>query len=325
MELSVVIPLYNEEENVSILLARLYEALGSDGYEIILVDDGSTDHTVHQIQLYANEQVRSISLKKNQGQSYAMNAGIALAVGKYIVTMDGDLQNEPSDIPRLLNKLKEGSYDMVTGYRKDRKDAWHRTLPSRLANSLIRSTTGVHVRDYGCTLKVFRAELAKHLDLHGELHRFIPVLAHLRGARIGELAVHHAPRLYGTSHYGLNRTLKVISDLLIVLFFQKYWARAMHLFGIIGLLLIGAGAVVLMYLVSLKLFGQDIGGRPLLLLGIMSILGGLQLVSFGLIAEMLYRLHQQKHIEIEKITDHEQISSGKKPTFQPMPISARQI
>ena len=307
MKLSVVIPLYNEEENVSILLARLYEALASFDYEIILVDDGSTDHTVHQVHLQANERVRLISLKKNQGQSYAMSAGIALAVGKYIATMDGDLQNEPSDIPCLLNELITGSYDMVTGYRKDRMDAWHRTLPSQLANWLIRNTTGVHVKDYGCTLKVFNANMAKHLELHGELHRFIPILAHLRGARIGELAVHHAPRLHGKSHYGLNRTHKVISDLLLVLFFQKYWARAMHFFGTIGLLLIGTGAILLMYLVSLKLFGHDIGGRPLLLLGFMSILGGLQLVSFGLIAEMLYQLHQQKHNKMEKVTNFKQI------------------
>lgn len=310
MELSVVIPLYNEEKNVRLLLSRLYQALASYQYELILVDDGSTDQTVNQIHLSANHRVRLVSLNYNQGQTYAMKKGIALADGDYIVTMDGDLQNDPSDIPRLLNKLIEGSYDMVTGYREKRKDAWHRTFPSRLANWLIRNTTGVHVRDYGCTLKVFRADLAKGLDLHGELHRFIPVLAHLQGARIGELSVHHSPRLHGKSNYGLNRTFKVISDLLLVLFFQKYWARAMHLFGTIGLLLIAAGATTLLYLVGVKLLGNDIGGRPLLLLGVMSFLGGLQFVSFGFIAEMLYRLHQRQPPENAKVTDFNRLPSA---------------
>ena len=309
MELSVVIPLFNEEKNVCLLLSRLHQALASYQYELILVDDGSTDQTIRQVHFYAKHRVRLVSLNYNQGQTYAMKTGIALADEDYIVTMDGDLQNDPSDIPRLLNKLIEGSYDMVTGYREKRKDAWHRTFPSRVANWLIRNTTGVHVRDYGCTLKVFRANLAKSLDLHGELHRFIPVLAHLQGARIGELPVHHAPRLHGTSKYGLNRTLKVASDLLLVLFFQKYWARAMHLFGTIGLLLMASGAITLLYLVGIKLLGHDIGGRPLLLLGMMSILGGLQFVSFGFIAEMLYRLHQRQPTENAEIPDFNRLPS----------------
>lgn len=309
MELSVVIPIYNEEKNVRLLLTRLHQALESYQYEIILVDDGSTDQTINQVHLSANHRVRLVSLNYNQGQTFAMKKGIDLADGDYIVTMDGDLQNDPSDIPRLLDKLNKGSYDMVAGYREKRKDAWHRTFPSRLANWLIRNTTGVHVRDYGCTLKIFRANLAKGLDLHGELHRFIPVLAHLQGARIGELPVHHSPRLHGKSNYGLNRTFKVISDLLLVLFFQKYWARAMHLFGTIGLILIAAGAIALLYLTGIKLLGQDIGGRPLLLLGIMSVLGGLQFVSFGFIAEMLYRLHQQRPAKKAKITNFSQLAN----------------
>jgi len=309
MKLSVVIPLYNEEKNVRLLLSGLYQALDSYQYEIILVDDGSRDQTVDQIHHCANERVRWVSFKQNQGQTYAMKTGMAMAEGNYVVTMDGDLQNDPSDIPRLLHKLLDGSYDMVTGYREKRKDPWHHTFPSRLANWLIRSTTGVQVRDYGCTLKVFRADLARSLDLHGELHRFIPVLAHLQGARIGELAVDHAPRVHGKSNYGLNRTFKVISDLLLVLFFQKYWARAMHLFGTAGILLIVAGTTALLYLVGIKLSGQDIGGRPLLLLGIMAILGGLQFVSFGLIAEMLYRLHQQRSTKRAEKTHPAQLSS----------------
>lgn len=309
MEISIVIPLYNEEKNVSILLSRLYQALKTHQYEIVLVDDGSTDQTINQVHLHANHRVQLVMLRYNKGQTYAMREGIAVAKGDYIATMDGDLQNDPSDIPRLLNKLIEGSYDMVSGYREKRKDSWHRTLPSRLANGLIRNTTGVYVRDYGCTLKVFRADLAKGLDLHGELHRFIPVLAQLQGARIGELAVHHAPRLHGKSHYGLNRTFKVISDLLLVLFFQKYWAKAMHLFGTAGLLLTAVGITTLLYLVGIKLLGHDIGGRPLLLLGMMSVLGGLQFISFGLIAEMLYRLHQQKSTKNTETTDITQHSS----------------
>ncbi|WKN42605.1 glycosyltransferase family 2 protein [Tunicatimonas pelagia] len=322
MELSIVIPLYNEEKNVPLLLSRLEQALASYQYELILVDDGSTDQTISQIHLHANHRVRLVSLNYNQGQTYAMKKGIALADGDYIVTMDGDLQNDPSDIPRLLNKLVEGGYDMVAGYRKKRKDPWHHTFPSRLANWVIRTTTGVHVRDYGCTLKVFRANLAKSLDLHGELHRFIPVLAHLQGARIGELPVHHAPRLHGKSNYGLNRTFKVISDLLLVLFFKKYWSRAMHLFGTVGLLLVAAGSITLTYLIGVKLLGYDIGGRPLLLLGMMSVLGGLQFVSFGFIAEMLYRLHQRQPAESSEVTDFNRLPSASPDTTETLPWRA---
>ncbi|MEM9674325.1 MAG: glycosyltransferase family 2 protein [Bacteroidota bacterium] len=322
MDLSIVIPLYNEEKNVPFLLSRLHQALANYQYEIILVDDGSSDQTISQIRRHANHRVRLVSLNYNQGQTYAMKKGVALADGDYIVTMDGDLQNDPTDIPRLLNKLSEGDYDMVAGYRKKRKDPWHHTFPSQLANWLIRNTTGVYVRDYGCTLKVFRANLAKSLDLHGELHRFIPVLAHLQGARIGELPVHHSPRIHGKSNYGLNRTFKVISDLLLVLFFKKYWSRAMHLFGTIGLLLVAAGSITLTYLIGVKLLGYDIGGRPLLLLGMMSVLGGLQFVSFGFIAEMLYRLHQRQPIENAEITDFNRLPTSSPGTIKTSPWRA---
>ncbi|MEQ9437440.1 MAG: glycosyltransferase family 2 protein [Cyclobacteriaceae bacterium] len=312
MELSVVVPLYNEEENVVELLTQLHYALEDYQYEIILVDDGSTDQTVSLIIAQADKRVRLVTLGHNQGQTIALKTGIGLSQGQYIVTIDGDLQNDPADIPSLVKHLKTGPYDMVAGYRQDRQDPWHRTIPSQLANALIRTSTGVRLRDYGCTLKIFRASLAKSLDLHGELHRFIPVLAHLQGARITEIPVHHRPRIHGRSNYGLNRTLKVVSDLLLILFFQKYWAKAMHLFGTAGILWVTVGISVLTYLVGVKLLGHDIGGRPLLLFGTISVLGGLQLISFGLIAEMLYRLHHRP----EPINSQVVSFSGSNPTSE---------
>ena len=315
MELSVVIPLYNEEQNVQPLLKALYQTLSGYQYELILVDDGSIDRTVEQIRQYATNDVFCLPLHHNQGQTFALKAGIAAAKGQYIATLDGDLQNDPADIPCLISKLIAGPYDMVAGYREKRKDPWHRTLPSRLANYLIRTTTGVKLSDYGCTLKVFRSSLAKELDLHGELHRFIPVLAHLHGASITELPVNHAPRVHGQSKYGLGRTLKVVSDLLMVLFFQKYWAKAMHLFGTAGILLVAAAVSILVYLLTVKLLGYDIGGRPLLLLGMVAGLGGLQFISFGLIAEMLYRVHHRK---AEK--NYEPISS-QRPLISLAPVT----
>lgn len=293
IELSVVIPLYNEEENVQPLLRRLRQSLQDYCYEVLLVDDGSSDRTLACVEANADENILAVSLPRNHGQSFALKTGIDLARGKFIVTMDGDLQNDPANIPHLLNEIKAGSYDMVAGYRLHRKDAWYRTWPSRLANRLIRYTTGVYLKDYGCTLKIFRKDLAKSLDLHGELHRFIPVLARLQGAKIGEIPVCHYPRVHGQSKYGLNRTIKVISDLIMVLFFQKYWARAMHLFGSFGVIILLVGIGLLSYLLGVKLWGGEIGGRPLLLLGILSVLGGLQFISFGLVAEMLYRIHNR--------------------------------
>jgi glycosyltransferase involved in cell wall biosynthesis len=294
MELSIIITLYNEEENISPLLHQLKSALSSIRYEIILVDDGSSDHTVRQVKALADEHVKLICLTKNYGQTPAMAAGIDLARGKYIVTMDGDLQNDPLDIPILLKKLKEENWDVVAGYRKNRKDkALLRKVPSKIANYFIRQLSGVHIRDYGCSLKVFKSGIAKNLDLYGELHRFIPILAVLQGARITDMEVNHRPRIHGVSKYGLGRTLKVMSDLLLMSFFQKYFRRPIHFFGPLGFVAFFTGMIINTYLLIVKLLGEDIWGRPLLLLGVSLTLAGIQFLTFGFMAELMMRIYYE--------------------------------
>ena len=294
MELSVVITLYNEEDNIGPLLARIRQALHFMDYEIILVDDGSTDNTVEEIRKYFESDIRLIVLNRNYGQTAAMAAGITHARGRYIATMDGDLQNDPEDIPRMLEKLKSGRWDVVAGNRVNRKDhlLW-RKIPSRIANALIRKLSGVTVHDYGCTLKIFRSELARNLGLYGELHRFIPILAVIQGGRITEMDVRHHPRLHGQSKYGMGRTFKVMSDLLLLLFFQKYFRRPIHFFGPLGLACFGIGSLISFYLLVLKIMGQDIWGRPLLLLGVSLVLAGIQFLTLGILAELLMRIYYE--------------------------------
>lgn len=290
-ELSIVIPVLNEAENVSGLTEKLRSALLPFDYEVIWVDDGSTDRTAEEVRTCSDGRTRLISLSRNFGQTAALAAGIDAAEGKYIVTLDGDQQNNPADIPALLQQLKEGNWDIVSGYRKDRKDGFLRTFPSRLANGLIRKISGVTVRDYGCSLKVFRSEYAKGLELHGELHRFIPILATLQGARITDIEVSHAPRKFGRSKYGLGRTMKVLSDLFLLFFFQKYLRRPIHFFGPLGMLTLAAGVIINIYLLVIKIAGEDIWGRPLLILGVSLVLAGIQFLTFGLLAELMMRLY----------------------------------
>ncbi len=290
-DLSIVIPVLNESANIAGLTENLRKALGSYSYEVIWVDDGSTDSTAAEIRKYSDEHTRLLSLSRNFGQTAALAAGIDAAEGSYIVTMDGDQQNDPADIPAMLQRLQEDQWDIVVGYRKDRRDSFFRTVPSRLANQLIRKISGVAVRDYGCSLKVFRREYAKGLDLHGELHRFIPILATLQGARITEVEVAHAPRKFGRSKYGLGRTFKVLSDLFLLFFFQKYLRRPIHFFGPLGMLTLLAGTAISLYLLAVKLMGEDIGGRPLLILGVSLGLAGIQFLTFGLLAELMIRLY----------------------------------
>jgi len=294
MELSLVISVMNEEENIRPLFEKIDQSLQGYDYEVILVDDGSTDQTVRTIKKEAGEKIKLIVFNKNYGQTSAMAAGIGIAKGKYIVTLDGDLQNDPADIPALHSKLIEEDFDVVAGRRAKRKDKFLlRKLPSLIANFIIRKTTGVYINDYGCSLKIFKIDFAKDLGLYGELHRFIPVLASLQGARIGEMNVQHHPRIYGRTKYGLGRTFRVMSDLLLMVFFQKFLQRPMHLFGTIGILTFLAGTLIDIYLLILKLFGEDIWGRPLLLLGVLMTLGGIQLVTSGLIAEMIMRTYYE--------------------------------
>jgi glycosyltransferase involved in cell wall biosynthesis len=298
MKLSLVITLYNEEENVKLLLERISEALHGYSYEVILVDDGSSDRTAWMVKQHASERVRLLVFNRNHGQTTAMAAGIHHAQGEYIVTMDGDLQNDPLDIPAMLQKIETEGWGLVAGKRARRKDGFiMRKLPSKIANALIRRLTGVHISDYGCSLKIFNSEIAQNLGLYGELHRFIPVLAKLQGASITEMDVRHHPRLYGQSKYGLGRTFRVVSDLMLMLFFQKYVQKPMHLFGTMGIFSFLAGSVINLYMLVEKLLGHDIWGRPLLLLGVVLLIGGIQLVTFGFMAELIMRTYfesQQK-------------------------------
>lgn len=306
MELSLVITVFNEEDNIQPLLNQIDVALSEFDYEIILVDDGSTDGTLRRIEELKNPRVKLIVFTRNFGQTAAMAAGMQAASGEYIVTLDGDLQNDPTDIPMMLKKLKDEEWDMVAGVRKKRQDgALLRKLPSKIANKLIRNLTGITLRDYGCTLKIFRTEMAKNLGLYGELHRFIPILAVLEGGRITDVDVKHHPRLHGQSKYGLGRTLKVMSDLILMAFFKKYFRRPIHFFGPLGLFCFAGGFSISLYLLVVKLMGQDIWGRPLLLLGITLLLAGIQFLTFGLIAELVMRVYyesqQKKPYSIKKI------------------------
>jgi glycosyltransferase involved in cell wall biosynthesis len=291
-ELSVVITVMDEEENIKPLLENIRAALNGIDYEIVLVDDGSTDKTKLQVLNYSDERTVLVELRKNYGQSTAMTAGIDYSTGKYIALLDGDLQNDPTDIPAMLELLKKEDWDVVAGNRKDRKDGvFLRKIPSRIANSVIRRMTGVYIKDYGCTLKIFRREIAEELNLYGELHRFIPVLAKLQGARITQVDVKHHPRKFGRSKYGINRTFKVLSDLILMVFFRKYIQKPMHLFGTLGFISFGLGLLVNLYLLIWKIMGHDIWNRPLLILGLILLLGGIQLITIGIVAEISVRTY----------------------------------
>lgn len=294
IKLSVVVCVFNEEKNIAPLFFQLQNALGDFAHEIIFVDDGSTDGTVREVNNLLEKNIFLIGLTKNYGQSTALAAGIDFASGDYICTIDGDLQNDPEDIPHLLDILERGDLDVVAGIRSERKDGYIlRKLPSRIANFMIRKFTGVVMKDYGCTLKVFRKEIAKNLGLYGELHRFIPVLACMQGARMAQTEVRHHPRVNGKSKYGINRTFKVMADLILMVFFQKFLSRPMHLFGIIGLLIFFAGIILDLYLLIQKLAGISIWGKPLILLAIMLTLGGIQLITTGILAEILMRTYYE--------------------------------
>ena len=290
--LSVVITVYNEEDNIQPLLKATYAALSGMDYEVILVEDGSTDRTVAEVKKYANTRTKLVIFNRNYGQTTALAAGIDQATGEFIATMDGDLQNDPTDLPSMLQKAIDEEWDVVAGRRANRKDGFVlRKIPSKIANWIIRNSTNVHLKDYGCTLRVYKAEIAQNMGLYGELHRFIPVLAKQEGAKMTEVDVKHHPRIHGTSKYGLSRTFKVMADLILMLFFQKYFQRPIHLFGGLGLIAFLLGGIINVYLLVLKILGEDIWGRPILILGFMLILGGIQLITTGIIAEIIVRTY----------------------------------
>jgi glycosyltransferase involved in cell wall biosynthesis len=298
MDLSVVVPLFNEEDSVGLLVEQLLAAVRPLGlsFELVLVDDGSRDDTTTQLrQLSAVvPELVAVLLRRNYGQTAAMAAGFDASSGAVIVTLDGDLQNDPADIPVLLRELEQG-YDLVSGWRHQRQDAAvRRLLPSRIANRLIARVTGVRLHDYGCSLKAYRREVVDDLNLYGELHRFLPALAFIEGARISEVKVNHHPRRYGQSKYGIDRTFRVLMDLLTVWFMKRFLTRPMHVFGFGGLAAMGTGLAVLLWLVGEKLLlGADIGERPLLLAALISLLAGVQLFCFGLLAELQMRTYHE--------------------------------
>ena len=297
-DLSIVIPIYNEAESLFTLIETIAKALVDNqlAYEIICVDDGSQDGSDQILRKLAEERqdLKGILLRRNYGQTPAMAAGFQYAQGEVIITMDGDLQNDPIDIPLLLTKLAEG-YDLVSGWRKNRQDAaLTRLLPSKIANWIIGRVTGVKLHDYGCSLKAYRAELVADMNLYGELHRFLPALAYIEGAKIAEIPVRHHPRRFGSSKYGLGRTFRVLMDLLTVFFMKKFLTKPMHVFGLFGFLSLALGTVLGTYLTVLKLgLGQDIGNRPLLILVVILFVTGVQLFCFGLLAELLMRTYHE--------------------------------
>jgi glycosyltransferase involved in cell wall biosynthesis len=305
--LSIVIPLYNEADNVVLLTQKIHESLKGYRYEIIYVDDFSQDATRKTINEMGDDKVHLIELKKNYGQSLALAAGIDHASGGYVITMDGDLQNDPSDIPQMLSHMVSGEYDVVTGIRQKRKDSFVKTIPSKIANFLVRRVTKLDIKDNGCALKIFSKDIAKELNLYGEMHRFINLLAYLEGAQIKQVPVKHHARHAGVSKYGLERVFKVVADMMLLLFIRKYFQRPIHLFGIFGFLLILLGIFINIYLLFVKFYlGQDIGNRPLLIFGLMFILAGIQLFTIGIVMELLIRTYyesqKKRPYRIKKVT-----------------------
>jgi glycosyltransferase involved in cell wall biosynthesis len=297
-DISVVIPVRNEAPNIPDLYAQLTRSLEASGrtYEILFIEDGSTDDTFELLaglQL-RDPRVRVVRFRRNFGQTAGFAAGFALARGRIIVTSDGDLQNDPADIPALVDRIEAG-YDVVCGWRKVRRDPFvSRRLPSILANRLISVATGVRLHDYGCSLKAFRAEVVKPLKLYGEMHRFLPAIASEMGVRIAEVVVNHRPRLHGRSHYGLSRTVRVVLDLLTVKFLLSYSTRPLQIFGLVGLLMGGLGFAITAWLAYVRLFAyQSIADRPLLLFGILLLFTGLQLITLGLLAELQARTYHE--------------------------------
>lgn len=303
--LSLVIPIFNEEDSIIILNEKIFKALKGYNFEIIYVDDSSSDSSREVIKSINKKKVILVELSKNYGQSLALAAGFDIAKGDYIITLDGDLQNDPNDILPMLNKAVEGDWDIVTGIRVKRKDSIIKTIPSRIANFIIRTLTRLNISDQGCALKVFKKETAKSLNLYGEMHRFINLAAYLDGARITEVPVTHNPRKFGYSKYGLGRIFKVINDLLLILFQKKFLQKPIYFFGSIGIIIFSTGSILSLYFFVIRIMGQDIWGRPLLILSIMLVIIGIQIFSIGITYDLMmktyYESQNKKPYKIRKI------------------------
>ena len=295
--ISVIVPVHDEERSVALLHDELNAALEplSEPWETIFVDDGSSDGTFAALtRLHAaNDNVLVVRLRRNFGKAAALQAGFEEARGDVVVTIDGDLQDDPAEIPRLLAKLDEG-FDLVSGWKTRRRDPLTRRIPSRVFNSVTGQLSGLRLHDLNCGLKAYRADVVRGMRIYGELHRFIPVLAHYRGFRVAELPVNHRPREHGRSRYGMERYVRGFLDLLTVTFMGRYRHRPLHLFGGVGLVLGAVGTVVLAYLTVLKLTGEAIGHRPLLTLGVLLVVVGVQLVSLGLVSELVASHHEER-------------------------------
>ena len=306
--LSIVVPIYNEEESLPFLVNQLLEVLQpmQETFELVLVNDGSSDNSAEVIRKLSIEipELVGVLLRKNYGQTAAMAAGFDISSGDIVVTLDGDLQNDPADIPLLVNKIRDG-FDLVSGWRFRRQDAAiSRKLPSKIANRLIGKVTGVRLNDYGCSLKAYRKEVLTDMRLYGELHRFLPVLANIEGARITEVKVNHRARQFGSSKYGIDRTFRVLMDLLTVWFMNRFLTRPMYVFGFGGILAIIGSFITSFYLLTIKLLGEDIGNRPLLIFALLLAVTGVQLFGFGLLGELQIRTyHESQNRPIYRIRD----------------------
>ncbi len=303
MDISIVIPAFNEEESISELVREISECMRGILYEIIIIDDGSTDGTWERItELSSLFPLKGLKLSSNQGKASALAAGFGESSGKYVVTMDADLQDDPSEIPEMIRLMEEKNYDLVSGWKKNRKDPAGKTLPSKLFNLTVKLTTGVKLHDFNCGLKVYRRRLAKNLELYGEMHRYTPVLAAQQGFSVGEKEVHHRPRKYGKTKYGMARFFRGFSDLLTVLFLHRYCYRPLHFFGGIGIIVTLIGFGISAYMTVLWFGGEPIGRRPLLLLGVLLLVVGFQFISLGLLGEMFLKLSSRSHYSLRKRT-----------------------
>ena len=295
--ISIIIPVFNESESIGYLLDEVLNVMCSNklNFEIVVVNDGSQDSTSNVLDelTIKIKELSVISLRTNYGQTAAMAAGFDNSNGEVVITLDGDLQNDPNDIPKLISHINEG-YDLICGWRYDRKDKLiNRRIPSKIANKLIANVTGLKLHDYGCSLKAFKKEILDDIKLYGELHRFLPVLAKIEGAKIKEIKVNHRSRKYGSSKYGIDRTFRVLMDLLTVWFMTKFLTRPMYGFGFVGIISILVSLGMTSYLFIIKILGEDIGNRPMLMFALILGIAGVQLFSFGLLSELLIRTYHE--------------------------------